>query len=155
MPLLEVYPCKWLEVMRVEIRGVPRIIWRDAVTKRFVRKHTIKITVVVECEEYEEIPRKRLQVHGFCEYYLDPDPERSIAEQVDEIIEILKDEIRVNATKLGFDAFLEYCEETLSLTEDHEVEPDEYYNAGMCECHIKWKHRPDDVWREYRWFCTI
>lgn len=155
MPLLEVYPCKWLEVMRVEIRGRPRIIWRDAVTKRFVEKHTIKITVVVECEEYEEIPRKRLQVHGFCEYYLDPDPERSIAEQVDEIVDILTEEVEMTAIDYGFGAFLEYCEDTGRLKKDWEVEPDEYYNAELCECHIKWRHSPDKEWREERWFCTI
>jgi len=155
MPLLEVFECKWLEVLRVEIRGKPRIIWRDAVTKRFVRKHTIKITVVVECEEYEDIPRKRLHVHGFCEYYLDPSPERSIEEQVQEIIDELIEDIEIKAVALGFDAFLEYCEDTGRLKQDWEVEPDEYYNAGLCECHIKWRHKPEERWREYRWYCTI
>jgi len=153
--LVEVYPCKEFEVLRVYIRGYPRIIWRDRITKRFVRKHTIKITKVIECELYENIPRKRIKIHGFCTYWLDPDPEISIEEQVNEVISKLEDEVTMYIVEEGFGAVLEECELEERLRQDEEIEPDEYYMAGECECYVKWKHKPEQKWREARYTCRI
>jgi len=155
VPLLEVYTVKDLEVLRLTIRGRYRIVWRDRLTKRFVKKHSIKVTIVRECESYEEIERKRLRVHGYCTYWLDPKPDVSIESQVNDVLDSLRIELKSGEIEIGFEAFMDYCEESNEIAENEEIEPDDYRLAGWCECKIAWKHKPEEPWREEVWICRM